>query len=132
MSAMEDRTPKEDLLVGGLDDWVDPGWACGSTEYTEITDRVQQRTFTLGLIAEVLVEGLMVPGDVDENGHQPWKCTTGEAIERITREWLTDWPDEEAPLPGSVVWLSNTPAGDEIGRSVLAREGYDDGVEDTV
>ena len=118
---MEDRTPKEDLLVGGLDDWAYAGWIYGSSRLAGISNPEQRRTLTFGLIAEVLVEGLMVPGDVDVNGHHPWTCTAGEAIERITREWLSDWRDN-VPPPGAIVWLDNTDAGDAIGRSVLSRE----------
>lgn len=118
---MDTRTPKEDLLVGGLDDWVYASWAYVSTQRSGITDPIQRRTLTIGLIAEVLVEGLMTPGDVDNEGHRPWPCSVGDAIERITREWLTDWPDE-LPYPGAIVWLDNSPAGDEIARQVLARE----------
>jgi hypothetical protein len=70
----------------------------------------------------VIVEGLMIAGDVDEQGHHPWPLSVGDAIERITREWLTDWPDE-VPPPGVIVWLANTAKGDEFARRVLAREG---------
>ena len=118
---MDDRTPKEDVLVGGLDDWAYAGWVYGSTRLAGITDLEQRRVLAIGLIAELLVEGLMTPGDVDDHGHHSWPHPTGEAIERITREWLTDWPNE-VPPPGAIVWLANTPAGNEIARRVLARE----------
>lgn len=118
---MEDRTPKEDLLVGGMDDWAYAGWIYGSSRLAGLTQADQRRTLTIGLIAEVLVEGLMVPGDVDRDGHHPWPHSPGEAVERITREWLTEWADE-IPTPGAIVWLANTEAGNEIGRQVLARE----------
>lgn len=63
----------------------------------------------------------MIPGDVDRHGHHPWPCSAGEAVERITREWLTEWRGE-IPTPGAIVWLANTEAGDNIAREVLARE----------
>lgn len=118
---MVNRTPREDVLVGGLDDWADAGWVYGSTRLAGITDSEQRRVLAIGLIAELLVEGLMVPGDVDDGGHHPWPHSTGDAIERIAREWLTEWPDK-IPTPGAIVWLANTSGGDEIARRVLARE----------
>jgi len=121
MSTMDNRTPKEDVLVGGLDDWAYAGWVYGSTRLAGITDSEQRRGLAIGLIAELLVEGLMVAGDVDDQGHHPWPHPTGDAIERITREWLTEWPND-VPAPGAIVWLANTPAGNEIARRVLARE----------
>ena len=123
MRTMDDRTPKEDLLVGGLDDWTDASWVYNGTSRTGIADYEQRRAFTFGLIAELLVEGLMIPGDVDGAGHHPWPHSPGEAIERIIREWLTEWVDE-VPTPGAIVWLANTEAGDAIGRDVLAREDH--------
>ncbi|AZI58098.1 hypothetical protein EH165_08045 [Nakamurella antarctica] len=80
-----------------------------------------RRTMTIGLIAELVTAGLIVPGDVDEQGHHAWPHSPGDAIERITREWLTEWRDE-IPTPGAIVWFANTEAGDEIAREVLARE----------
>ena len=118
---MENRTPKEDLLVEGLADWVDAGWALGCTDLAGVADLSVRRALAIGIIAEVIVEGLMVPGDADEQGHHPWPHSAGEAVERIVREWLAEWPDD-VPTPGAVVWLANTVAGDEIGRRVLARE----------
>ena len=82
-------------------------------------DRALLRTFSLGLIAEVLIKGLMVPGDYDRDGHHPWPHLSGDASKSITHEWLTKWPDE-IPMPGAIVWQANTSAGDEIARDVLA------------
>lgn len=118
MSDASSWSPKEGILIEGLVDWVYAAWV---TNYA--WDDVPQsllRTTAIGLIAELLVEGLMIAGDADRNGHHPWACTTGEAIERITRDWMTQWPDE-VPDPGDIVWLANTPAGDEIARAALAR-----------
>lgn len=115
---MSERSPKEDALVGGLDDWQYESWIYGSTRLAGLSDYASRRTLALGLIAELLVEGLMVAGDVDEQGHHPWPCSPGEAIERITREWLTEW-GEELPTPGAVAWFANTPQGNEIAQAVL-------------
>lgn len=118
------RTPKEDLLVGGLDDWADAGWALQSSRLSGASDPIALRDFTLELIAEVLREGLMIAGDIVEGDHVPWQTRAEEAAERIAREWLDEWGDE-VPTPGAIVWLSNTAAGDEIARSVLEREALE-------
>ena len=116
------RTPKEDLLVGGLDDWAAAGWALQSARLSGETDPVALRDLTLALIAGVLNNGLMVAGDVIAGEHVPWHGSAEEVAERISREWLDEW-GEEVPTPGAIVWLDNTAAGDEIARAVLAREG---------
>ena len=121
MSQVEMRTPEEDVLVGGLDDWADAAWVYGSTRLAGEMVPGRRRTLALGVIAELLVGRLVVPGDVDDQGHHTWPCSPGEAVERITREWLTAWRDE-IPTPGAIVWLANTARGDEIARHVLARE----------
>lgn len=116
---MNHRTPIDDLLIGGLDDWVYASWATNSVRHLVSGPNV--RTLTIGLITEAVVEGLMLPGDVDSEGHHPWPCSAGEAIERIAREWLTEWADE-LPTPGAIVWLANTEAGNQIARRVLQQE----------
>lgn len=119
--SMANRTMKEELLLEGFYDWAYASWVTVSAGLSGIKQYPHLRTMSLGLIAEVLVEGLMVPGDVAEGKHYPWACSTGEAIVRITNEWLTEFPDE-MPYPGAIVWLQNTEAGNEIAREVLARE----------
>jgi hypothetical protein len=96
------RTPLEDLLIGGLDDWADAGWAVQSARLS-------------------LREGLMVAGDIVGNEHVPWHGDSEEWLERIRQEWLAEWGDV-VPTPGAIVWLDNTPAGDQVAREVLDRE----------
>lgn len=115
------RTPLEDLLVGGLDDWIYASWVCVSAALTGVTERSALRELSLGMIAEALAGGLMVPGDISDGRHLPWDCTDGEAMMRITREWVNDWGDQD-PTPGAIVWLANTTAGDRIAHGVLCRE----------
>ena len=118
---MQKRTPKEDVLVGGLDDWADAGWVLQSARLSGVSDPVALRDAALGLVSEVLIERLMVAGDIIGGKHVPWRCSAEEATARIRREWLDEWGDE-VPTPGAITWLSNTAAGDEIAQSVLERE----------
>lgn len=117
----QERTSREDLLVGGLDDWVDAAWAMQSARLAGASDGVVLRDATLTLIEEVLREGLMVAGDVTGGAHVPWPVSPQEAADRIRRDWLAEWSDE-VPTPGAVVWLCNTTKGDDLARSVLIAE----------
>ena len=71
-------------------------------------------------MAEVLTQRLMVAGDYDGHGHVPWPGTPADAIARIIERW-TAW-GEDFLTPGAIVWLANTPAGEEIGQRVIERE----------
>lgn len=116
-----ERTLVEDLLVSGLDDVAYAAWVYQIATQSGLTAAEPLRELTIGLIAEVITSGLMSAGDYDRDGHHPWPHSPGEAIARVTREWLTEWPDE-IPPPGAIVWLANTASVNEVARQVLARE----------
>ena len=40
-----------------------------------------------------------------------------DALQRVRREW---WDPEKEMHPGSICWLDNTPAGDEVARRIEA------------
>ena len=120
MSTWHDRTLAEDVLANGVDDWVYAGWVHQIARRSRVEDPSQLRALSVGLIAELLVGGLVVAGEYDGESHRPWDCSIGEAIVRVVEEWRS-WGDT-APTPGAVVWLALTPAGREIGEAVLARE----------
>jgi hypothetical protein len=121
MSDRQERTPTEDLLVIGLDDWADVSWGWTIAFDAGVEGFDARRATTFGLIAQVVFQGLMVPGDIVDGAHVAWTCSAAEAVERIVNEWLTEWGDE-VPTPGAIVWLANTPRADEIAHAVLARE----------
>lgn len=120
MSGFADRTLAEDVLANGIDDWVYAGWVHQIVRRSGVADLAQLRELAVGLIAELIVSELVVPGDYDGDTHQPWKCSAGDAIVRITEEWLA-WGDS-APTPGAIVWLALSPAGAALGAAVLQRE----------
>ena len=120
MSTWDDRTLVEDVLANGVDDLVYAGWLHQIARRSGVGDPSQLRMLSLGLIAELLVRGLMVAGGFDGDSHRPWDCSMGEAIARISEDWQ-GWGDE-VPTPGAIVWPDLTPAGREIGEAVLARE----------
>jgi hypothetical protein len=120
MSSFADRILAGDVLANGVDDWVYAGWVHQIVRRSGVTDPAQLRELAVGLIAELIVSGLVVPGDYDGDTHQPWECSAGEAIGRIAEEWLA-WGDA-APTPGAIVWLALSPAGAALGAAVLQRE----------
>lgn len=115
------RSPIEDLVVSGLDDWIYESLAFPQSLDASLGHKVR-RAGALGLIAEAIFGGLMVPGDVVGRDHIPWTTSLSASFERIARKWITEW-DEAWPTPGSIVWLDNTPEGDALARAVLEREG---------
>lgn len=118
------RTITEDLLVSGLVDWASAGWVLGCA-FDASTDPQVRRQVAIGVIAEVLVQGLMVAGDVGPNGFTPWGTGAGTSLETIVAAWVRDSP-LTGPGLGEIVWLANTERGDRVARAVLAAEAADD------
>jgi hypothetical protein len=117
---MDSRTLVEDVLANGVDDLVYEALVWTVAGRTGALEPAARRDLSIGLLAELLVSGLMVAGEYDGTDHRPWDLSTGDAIVRIAEDWL-QW-GESVPTPGSVVWLALTPAGRVLGEAVLARE----------
>lgn len=100
-----------ELLASGADDWVSAREAYGIAADAGVTDPAAVRALAVGLIAEVLVGGLMVAGDVSESGFQAWEVTPGDAVARIATDWFSR-PDPVIGV-GEVVWLDITPSGEQ-------------------
>ena len=119
---MPDRTSfsiLEEVLVGGLQDWTHASWLHHIVRNHGVVDPLDRRAMCIGVISEALVAGLMVAGDPPEQTLPAWNCSTGEAIELITRRWQ-EW-GTTSPNLGAIVWLENTPEGDAIAKAALAR-----------
>lgn len=114
------RTLIEDILAHAVDDWPDAGWVYQIAGRSGLSKPSQLQALSIGLIAEVLAGRLMVAGEFDGKGFRPWDCSPGEAILRISEDWLA-W-GSEPPTPGAIVWLSLTPEGEALGQAVLRRE----------
>ena len=123
MDEQEERSVIEDLLVGGLIDWLNPGWVYSTVaEMTSLTRFEDRWLYSIGVVTSLILDGLAVAGDLDERGEfGAWEVQGAEAVERIAREWKEDWW-EKVPTPGAIAWLCTTEAGDRIGRAVLERE----------
>lgn len=122
MTGWDDESLIEDLVANGVDDWVYEALVCGNIARRRASDPQERRAIALGLIAEALFSGLMVPGSVNRDGFVPWHCSLAESFERIATAWLNA-PDPDV-RPGEVVWLSNTESGNRLGEAVLRREGH--------
>jgi len=73
------------------------------------------RDLTIAIIRKVLVDELMLIGDID-NGFKPWPLTIEESLLKVRDEW----DKMNGKLPGlGVYWLCNTQKGEEIGQRVL-------------
>jgi hypothetical protein len=119
MTAWDRRGLQEDAMVRALDDWLHVADFVSIARRTGVTRSESLRAIALGLIAEMLVQDLMVAGDADQSGFHDWELSPGDATQRIVETWSKD---DLAPSPGAVAWFRNTSKGDNIGEAVAARE----------
>lgn len=113
------RTPEEDLLARTAEDWVHPGELLDIFRRRGVEDPHIQRLAAVGLVAAMVSEDLVVVGDVG-TGHEPWECSSAEAVLRVAQEWMAR--EETAVMPGELFWLDCTPRGQALGEAVWARE----------
>ena len=113
------RTIEEDLLARAAEDWVHPAELLGVVKRSGVSDPATLRDLAVGLMARLLLGGLIVVGDVGDT-HVPWSGTPGEIIQRVVREWSVR--DDPSVMPGELFWIDTTPAGQRLGEAVWARE----------
>lgn len=106
-----------DLLVRGMDDWVHDAEVFGSVAARVATDQADRRAVAIGLITAVVLDGLMIPGDLRDGEFVDWPGTPAESAARIAQKWLGR--SGAIVLPGEVCWLRNSAAGDERAASYL-------------
>lgn len=116
-----DRTPLDDILVGGLNDYISDVDVFGSASDTGIEDDNVLRQLSIGIVAEMLYRGLAVPGSYTKKHgfvdlEQDWWITLKDIIER----WYSI--DARPSREYGVFWLRSTPAADEMGRAIWARD----------
>lgn len=114
------RTLEEDLLARAAEDWVSAAEVIDLVRRAGPSDPVVLRDLSVGLVARLLVQGLVLAGDVGDVGHTPWEGGSAKAIERI----VTTWASAQDPfvMPGEIFWLDTTPEGQRAGELVWARE----------
>lgn len=112
------RSDVRAILVDGLSDWVDLGMM---RQY--VSDEIGEqppavlREATLDLLRRLLVQNLVIVGDVDADFVR-WTLEPAEALNRISSEWSDP---ESALRPGDVCWLANTSTGDALARTFPPR-----------
>lgn len=114
---------KDELLIEGLDDWIDATWTYSEVRSYHPAAPDVLRQLSIGIIAELLSGGLMVAGDMVTQGEygifRAWDLSPGDSIVRITNAWVEESPYEK-PDSYSIVWLENTDLGKALGEAALA------------
>jgi hypothetical protein len=108
------RESSRDILLWGLEDWVDFAFARQyvSDEVGTVTAE-ELREQTLSVVSSLLDTGLMVAGDLRATGFTPWPLDPAAAIARLRTEWV----DPEVTLhTGDLCWLQITDAGEALAR----------------
>jgi hypothetical protein len=106
-------------LCEGQIDWVGAGDLASVAMMAGVPDQLDQQVMAIGVLAELLLQELMVPGGIREKKFVPWDCTPLEAFEEISRWWLSrDWKQEDWPFhfptSGDLFWLDLTPKGKKL------------------
>jgi hypothetical protein len=100
----------EDLLIRGLDDWIDAA-EVASVSYTTggAEPEEARRELSLRLIRKLLEDGFAEAGMVEEQeGFVPWGIPVEDAMQRIE----SGWPRRSSgPGLGEVCWLNLTEEG---------------------
>lgn len=102
----------QEILVEGLDDWVPIDRVIGEARDSASSEGVTLRDAAVGLVRALVDSGLMTPGDITEDGFEPWKGTHEQLTNQVI--WQCDELGWE-PL-GAGCWLANTPEGDRAAR----------------
>lgn len=116
----DEESLERDILARASCDWVPVIEVLDAARETGLTDLESLRDLSIGLIARLIAQGHLVPGEMTEAGFSRWELSPGEAIVRIALEWAAQ--DSPLVIPGAVAWLDTTPSGEAIGRQVLDRE----------
>lgn len=107
---------RDDILREGCDDYVSASWVYGVAMETGLVSDADIRALAVGVIAELISTGMMIAGGFVESEYVPWDCPGSEAIGRIAYRWATVGNID--PIANEIVWLSNTPEGDAVARSL--------------
>jgi hypothetical protein len=114
-----DRPIVDEMLMRGVRDWVHVAEFTTVVKQAGLNHPEMIRSAALGVMVEMMVRRLMIPGGVSEFGLQPWIEDFGDSIVRIVETWA---PAELSPTPGAVCWFQLTDEGKRLGRELLARE----------
>jgi hypothetical protein len=114
--ALTDDDGAAKILLRGQDDWVSLAEARFLVSLAEPGSADAVREATLRAIALLVEHDLARLGELNPR-FEPWSLSKDEGVTRVRREW---WDPERDLVPGNVVWIDNTPAGDEVARRIEA------------
>lgn len=120
MTSESTRTLAEDLIARAAEDWVSAAEVIDLARKSGLRDPELLRYLSIGLIGHLIIEGLLVPGEYDGVRHMPWDSSPAQAIARITEDWCAR--TDPFVMPGEIVWLDTTDAGQRLGEDVWRRE----------
>ncbi|MGO4599578.1 hypothetical protein [Terrabacter sp. 2RAF25] len=103
----------DEILARAADDWVDPGDVFDVARYAWPIDEDAFVEQAIGLVSELVLEHLLIPGDVTREGFHPWPLAPREACRRIAEVWRSDHAEAQNSF---FVWFEATSEGDERGR----------------
>lgn len=108
------------ILLRGLDDWVSLAEARSLVSLAEPGPPAEVREATLRAIALLVENDLAQLGELDPRFVE-WPLSKEDGLQRVRREW---WDPDRDLVPGNIVWIDNTSAGDDIARAIeAARRG---------
>jgi hypothetical protein len=108
----------EQIVVSGLDDWINELWIVEILRRSGVVEPKIQRSLTIALVAQVVALNWMTPGQLVGGGEfVPWNLPLSESIARVSTAWKPEW-SAEAIQPGQIVWLANTDLGDQVAKGV--------------
>lgn len=111
----------EDLLIRGLDDWIQAAEVASVSRTTGGAESDEaRRELSLRIIRKLLEDGLVEAGMVGEKeGFIPWGIPVDDAMQRIESEWSAT---SMGPGLGEVCWLNLTEQGQSQARTLWSRE----------
>ena len=112
-SRLTQREQIDELLARAAEDWLDPTDIFDVARFAGCTDEEAYVEQAVTLVTELILQRLVVPGDLTRDGFQPWALEARAATERIAEAWHDD---HEAAPSSFFVWLESTAEGEERGR----------------
>lgn len=100
----------DEVLTQGRDDWLMLVNIFHIAEARRVDDRDAARGLAVALVSELVEDGWMVPGELDDSGFEPWSTDAAGAVARIVDALESaDWDI----MHNVIAWFSNTEKGDE-------------------
>lgn len=121
---MNVRKCVDDLLIRGLDDWLQAA-EVASVARTIGAARTESevRALSVQVVRDLLQRDFMVVGTVAGTEFTPWGIAMEDALERIEREWRAR---PEGPNLGDICWLNLTERGSGRAEDLRSRSREED------